>query len=49
LLDAKVNIDESASYRQNELLELREQSEVSEDVDPNEVKANEVGINYLIT
>jgi succinyl-CoA synthetase beta subunit len=46
-LDAKVNIDDSASYRQNELLELKQQSEVTEDVDPNEVKANEVGINYV--
>lgn len=47
LLDAKVKIDESASYRQAELLALKEQSEATESIDPNEEKANEVGINYV--
>jgi succinyl-CoA synthetase beta subunit len=47
LLDAKVNIDDSASYRQTELLLLKESTHVSEEIDPNEVKANEVGISYV--
>lgn len=47
MLDAKVNIDDSASYRQAELLLLKESTYVSEEIDPNEVKANEVGISYV--
>ena len=47
MLDAKVKIDESASFRQKELLELKKLSESSEVLDINEEKANEVGINYV--
>jgi succinyl-CoA synthetase beta subunit len=47
LIDAKINIDESASFRQPEVMKMKENSEASEDVDPNEEKANKVGLNYI--
>jgi succinyl-CoA synthetase beta subunit len=47
LIDAKINIDESASYRQSELVHMKENSAASEDVDANEVKANKLGLNYI--
>lgn len=47
MLDAKVKIDESASFRQKELLELKANSGTTELKDPNEAKADEVGINYV--
>lgn len=47
LLDAKVKIDESATYRQQELLDLKKLSDSTEVRDLNEEKANEVGINYV--
>jgi len=46
-IDAKINIDESASFRQAEVMHMTENSEASEDVDPNEVKANKLGLNYI--
>jgi succinyl-CoA synthetase beta subunit len=46
-IDAKINIDESASFRQPEVMHMTENSEASEDVDPNEVKANKLGLNYI--
>lgn len=47
LVDAKINIDDSAAFRQNEIVHMKENSEASEDVDPNEVKAHKVGLNYI--
>jgi succinyl-CoA synthetase beta subunit len=47
LIDAKINIDESASFRQPEVMKMKENSEASEDVDANEVLANKVGLNYI--
>jgi len=46
-IDAKINIDESASFRQPEVMKMKENSEASEDVDPNEDLANKVGLNYI--
>ena len=46
-IDAKINIDESASFRQLEVMKMKENSEASEDVDPNEDLANKVGLNYI--
>jgi succinyl-CoA synthetase beta subunit len=47
LVDAKINIDESASFRQNEIVDMKENSKASEDTDPNEVKAHKYGLNYI--
>jgi succinyl-CoA synthetase beta subunit len=47
LVDAKVNIDESAGFRQSELIKMKENSEASEDTDPNETLANKYGLNYI--
>lgn len=46
-IDAKINIDDSAKFRQQELVKLRNSSVASEDVDPNEEKAIEAGLNYV--
>ena len=47
LVDAKINIDESASFRQDQIMNLKNNSESSEDVDPVEEKANKLGLNYI--
>lgn len=47
LVDAKINVDESAFFRQKEIIDMKENSKASEDVDPNEKKANAVGLNYI--
>ena len=41
LRDAKIEIDDSATFRQQRLFKLKE------DVDPNEEQAIEIGINYV--
>jgi succinyl-CoA synthetase beta subunit len=46
-IDAKINIDDSARFRQKELVKLRSESVASEDADPNEIKAIEAGLNYV--
>jgi len=46
-VDAKINIDDNAKFRQKELLELRKNSLASEDVDPSEEKAIAAGLNYV--
>jgi succinyl-CoA synthetase beta subunit len=46
-IDAKINIDDSAKFRQQELVKLRNSSVASEDSDPNEVKAIDAGLNYV--
>jgi succinyl-CoA synthetase beta subunit len=47
LVDAKINIDESAFFRQKEIIDMKENSKASEDVDLNEKKANAAGLNYI--
>lgn len=47
LVDAKINIDDSASFRQAEIVHMKENSAASEDTDPNEVKAAKLGLNYI--
>jgi len=46
-IDAKINIDDSAKFRQQEIVELRSKSVASEDADPDEVKAINAGLNYV--
>lgn len=46
-VDAKINIDDNAKFRQTELVELRKHSLASEDVDPSEEKAIAAGLNYV--
>ena len=43
-LDAKINLDDNALFRQKELLELRDIHEE----DPREVAASEHGLNYIV-
>jgi succinyl-CoA synthetase beta subunit len=47
LVDAKINVDDSASFRQDKIMQLKNSGDSSEDVDPNEEKANKVGLNYI--
>ena len=47
LVDAKITVDESAFFRQNEIIDMKENSKASEDVDLNEKKANSAGLNYI--
>ena len=47
IVDAKINVDESAYFRQKEIIDMKENSKASEDVDPNEQKANSAGLNYI--
>ena len=46
-VDAKINIDDNAKYRQNELYEISRKSLGSEEIDVNEREAEDVGINYV--
>ena len=46
-VDAKLLIDDSAAFRQQKYLKMKKESLASEDVDPNEVKAEAIGINYV--
>lgn len=46
-VDAKIEIDDSAIFRQERLYKLKKESVASEDVDPNEEKAQDIGINYV--
>lgn len=46
-VDAKINIDDNAKFRQQELVELRKTSVASEDVDPHEEKAIKAGLAYV--
>jgi|ERR1711957_1110439 len=47
IVDAKINVDESAFFRQNNIVDMKENSKASEDVDANEKKANAAGLNYI--
>ena len=42
-MDVKLNIDDNASYRQEELFKLRDYSQE----DPNEVEASHYNLNYI--
>ena len=42
-MDAKINIDDNANYRQEELFKLRDYSQE----DPNEVDASQYNLNYI--
>lgn len=46
-VDAKVNIDDNAEYRQGEILELKSKSLASEAKDPAEEKASKAGLSYV--
>ena len=46
-VDAKILIDDSAAFRQKKYVDMKKNSLASEDVDPNEVKAEAIGINYV--
>lgn len=46
-LDAKVNIDDNAKFRQAALVDMRKNSVCSEQVDIHEEKAIEAGLNYV--
>lgn len=46
-VDAKINIDENAAFRQTEIVTSHESSDASSDMDLNEAKACAVGLNYI--
>eukprot|EP00357_Protocruzia_adherens_P017509 CAMPEP_0115008226 /NCGR_PEP_ID=MMETSP0216-20121206/21765_1 /TAXON_ID=223996 /ORGANISM="Protocruzia adherens, Strain Boccale" /LENGTH=431 /DNA_ID=CAMNT_0002375551 /DNA_START=43 /DNA_END=1338 /DNA_ORIENTATION=- len=46
-IDAKINIDDNALFRHQRILDMRANSQTSEDVDPNEEKAAKAGLNYI--
>lgn len=46
-VDAKINIDENAAFRQTQIVKDHENSDASSDTDLNEAKATAVGLNYI--
>lgn len=46
-VDAKLLIDDSAAFRQKKYVDMQKNSLASEDIDPNEVEASAIGINYV--
>lgn len=46
-VDAKINVDENAAFRQKDIVETHEQSDASSDTDVNESKATAAGLNYI--
>ena len=46
-VDAKINVDENAHYRQSAIVEEHESSDASGDTDANETKATAAGLNYI--
>lgn len=46
-VDAKINIDEHAGYRQQDIVNSHGQSDASSDTDVNEAKAIAAGLNYI--
>lgn len=46
-VDAKINIDDNAKFRQKQLTDLKKNSLASEDIDPHEEKAVAAGLNYV--
>lgn len=46
-VDAKINVDENAFYRQKTIVTEHETSDASSDTDANEAKAVSAGLNYI--
>ena len=46
-VDAKINVDENAAFRQVEIVADHGQSDVGADTDANEAKAQAEGLNYI--
>lgn len=46
-VDAKINVDENAAFRQANIVKEHGESDVGNDIDPNEAKATGVGLNYI--
>jgi len=46
-VDAKINVDDNAKFRQQKLVDLKKTSLASEETDPNEERAIESGLNYV--
>lgn len=46
-VDAKINVDENAAFRQKEIVKQHEASDASGDTDANEEKATAAGLNYI--
>lgn len=46
-VDAKINIDENAAFRQEEITKSHSESDAGIETDPNEAKATSMGLNYI--
>lgn len=46
-VDAKINIDDNALFKHPEIVEMHKKNASSSDIDPNEEKAIEAGLNYV--
>ena len=46
-VDAKINVDENAEFRQKSIVESHNESDAGTDTDANEAKATAVGLNYI--
>jgi len=46
-VDAKINIDENAAFRQEPIIGQHDSSQSSSDMDVNEAKATAAGLNYI--
>jgi len=46
-VDAKIQIDENAHYRQQELVHMMQNSKASEHIDPSEKRATEHDLHYV--
>lgn len=46
-IDAKINLDDNAMFRHEDIIDQQSHDDTSEDVDPNEAKASEIGLNYV--
>lgn len=46
-VDAKINVDENADFRQKSIVSAHSASDSGTDTDPNEAKATSVGLNYI--
>ena len=46
-VDAKINVDENAAFRQEAIVSEHESSASSSDTDPSEAKAVKAGLNYI--
>lgn len=46
-VDAKINIDENAAFRQEDITQSHSESDAGVEIDPNEAKATAMGLNYI--